>query len=94
MAEAVVWFKLVKLLQSFLTKFVPHGLAIVDALGEPHSCVQHLQLDCVDLSAVDVVVFAKEVSKMRYALLSDVELTPQKVRKLFTAIGKDESRSE
>ena len=59
-----VWH--VKLLQSFLTKFVPHGLAIVGALGERHSCVQHLRLDCVDLSAVDGVVFAKEVSKMRY----------------------------
>ena len=94
LAKAVVWFKLVKLLQSFLTKFVPHRLAIIDALGEPHSCVQHLQLDCVHLSAVDVVVFAKEVSKMQYALLSDVELTPQQVRKLSPAIGEDESQLE
>ena len=92
LAEAVVRFKHVNLLQSFVTKYVPHGQAIFEALGGPHSCVQHLQLDGVDLSTVDAQVLAKQVSKMHFAHLSDVELTTQQVKALFTAIGEKESR--
>ena len=67
------------------------AIAIFDALGSSFSFVQYLELNLIDLSAVDGEVLAKEVSKMRWVCLQNCSITPPQATALFTAIGEDGS---
>merc|ERR1711971_36059 len=73
-------------------KFVPHGVAIFDALGEASCCTRALNIEGLALSGVDADVMAKEVSKMGIVYLKNVELTPQQATSVFNAAGRDDSQ--
>ena len=66
--------------------------SIFDALGSSLSCVQYLELNLINLSAVAAEVLAKEVSKMRRVRLQSCSITPPQATVLFTAIGEDGSK--
>ena len=74
-------------------KIVRHDVSgyIFGALGcsISFSCVRHLELNFIDLSAVDAEVLAKQVSMMCSARLQCCSITPQQATALFNAIGED-----
>ena len=105
LAEAIKMFNTVKLSWPYVKLWVAgsvttegqhfftvrHGMSksIFDALGSSFSRVRHLELNLIDLSAVDADVLAKEVSKMCCARLQCCSITPHQATALFYAIGED-----
>ena len=65
------------------------SIAIFDALRSSFSCVQILELNSIDLSAVDEEILANEVSKMLWVRLTSCSITPRQATALFIAIGED-----
>ena len=105
LAAAIIRFKRVRLdfvsssppPSPTLTRAVPQpnrkrdivSKSIFDALGSSLSCVQYLELNLINLSAVAAEVLAKAVSKMHWVCLQSCSITTRQATALFTAAGED-----
>ena len=89
LAQAVSKLRCAILLRT-LSKLVPHGVAIMDAVGRACSRTRHLHMDTVDLSTLDADLLGQKVCRKLSSLyLADVELTPQQATALFEGIKEE-----